>query len=102
MARRPFALRRPARGQKETEMKITLFILMFIVAANPASAADQRNLRQARLNESAHVSCETVRAYVAQMGLAQATMLARAAGMTARQEWSARRCLAKKVNASLE
>jgi hypothetical protein len=82
-------------------MKTTLLIMMSVVAASPLSAADQRNLRQAHWNESAHVNCEMVRAHVAQMGLAQATALARAAGMTVRQEWSARRCLAKKINASL-
>jgi hypothetical protein len=78
-------------------MKPTLLILMFVFTAGYVSAADQRDLRQAHLNESSHVNCETVRAYVAQLGLARATTLARAAGMTAGQEWRARRCLANKI-----
>jgi hypothetical protein len=78
-------------------MKTALLILMFVAAASPGSAAVNRDLGQARWNESWHVNCETVRAYVAQVGLTQATALARAAGMTAGQEWRARRCLAKKI-----
>jgi hypothetical protein len=41
------------------------------------------------------ISCETVRAFVAQVGLFQARVLARAHGMTASQERRARRCLAE-------
>ena len=85
-----------AENPKPIEMKAALLIMMF-VAASPGSAADQRDLGQGRWNESSHVNCETVRAYVAQVGLAQATTLARAAGMTAGQEWRARRCLANKI-----
>lgn len=96
------AWRRLARGEgllspKAAEMKITLSIMMLVVAASPASAADQRYVDQAHWNESSHVNCETVRSYVAQVGLAEATALARAAGMTAVQEWKARRCLAKRI-----
>jgi hypothetical protein len=78
-------------------MKTTLSIMMFIAAPSPGSASDRRDLGQGRWNESSHVNCETVRAYVAQVGLAQATALARAAGMTTGQEWRARRCLANKI-----
>jgi hypothetical protein len=91
------AQRTPLLGPKATEMKTALLIMMFVASASPGSAADQRDLGQARWNESSHVNCETVRAYVAQVGLEQAAALARAAGMTAGQEWRARRCLAKKV-----
>jgi hypothetical protein len=80
-----------------TEMKTAFLIMVFVAAASPGSAADKQDFGQARWNESPHVNCETVRAYVDQVGLAQATALARAAGMTAGQEWRARRCLAKKV-----
>jgi hypothetical protein len=41
-----------------------------------------------------HITCETVRAYVAQVGLQQARAVAVAHGMTAWQERLARRCLA--------
>jgi Protein of unknown function (DUF3309) len=78
-------------------MKSAPLILMFVAAASPGVAADRQDLGQARWNESSHVNCETVRAYVDQVGLTQATALARAAGMTAGQEWRARRCLAKKI-----
>jgi hypothetical protein len=47
-------------------MKTTLLIMMFVAAASPGSAADRRDLGQSRWNESSHVNCETVRAYVAQ------------------------------------
>jgi hypothetical protein len=43
--------------------------------------------------ESSFIDCETVRVYVAQLGAQHAKALARAAGMTASQEWRARRCL---------
>jgi hypothetical protein len=78
-------------------MKTAFLVMVFVAAASPGSAADKQDFGQARWNESAQVNCETVRAYVGQVGLAQATALARAAGMTAGQEWRARRCLAKKV-----
>ncbi|MGH6673342.1 MAG: hypothetical protein ACRECV_15405 [Xanthobacteraceae bacterium] len=41
----------------------------------------------------AQITCGMVRAYVAQVGLAQARALALSAGMTAAQERRARRCL---------
>ena len=91
------AWRTPATGPKATEMKPALLIMVFVASASPGLAADKRDLGQDRWNESSHVNCETVRAYVAQVGLVQATALARAAGMTPGQEWRARRCLAKKV-----
>lgn len=84
---------------KVTRMKTALLIMIFVAAASPGSATDKQkqNLDQPRWDDPSHVNCETVRAYVDQVGLAQATALARAAGMTAWQEWRARRCLTKKV-----
>lgn len=41
----------------------------------------------------AHITCEMVRAYVAQVGLVQARAMAVSAGMTASQERRAKRCL---------
>jgi hypothetical protein len=52
--------------------------------ANPASA-------------HAHITCDMVRAYVAQVGLAQAKAQAQSAGMTASEAQRAMRCLDKKV-----
>jgi hypothetical protein len=42
------------------------------------------------------ISCAMIRAYVSQVGLAQAQAMARAAGMTASQERRARQCVLKK------
>jgi hypothetical protein len=80
-------------------MKTALLLTIFVAAASPASASPYRpyqGLDQTRWGGSSHINCVTVRAYVAQVGLEQATTLARAAGMTAGQEWKARRCLARK------
>jgi hypothetical protein len=80
-------------------MKIALFMIILVTTVSPVSANPYRtyhNSDQTQWDESSHVDCGTVRAYVAQVGLAQARTLARAAGMTAGQEWRARRCLAKK------
>jgi hypothetical protein len=61
-------------------MKTALLMLIFLATAAPASANELQ------------ISCETVRAYVAQVGLIQAKAQAHAAGMTAQQERSARQC----------
>ena len=63
----------------------------FLVAVVLAAAAGAcPSLAQARIER---VSCETVRAFVAQMGLDQARAIALAHGMTRSQERRARRCL---------
>lgn len=54
-----------------------------LVAACPASAHAKTE----------RISCETVRAFVAQVGLFQARALALAHGMTASQERQAKHCL---------
>ena len=41
----------------------------------------------------AHITCDMVRAYVAQVGLVQARAMAQSAGMTADEERRAKRCL---------
>jgi hypothetical protein len=45
----------------------------------------------------AGITCEMVRAYVAQVGLGQALAMAKSAGITAAEEGRARRCLANKT-----
>jgi len=42
------------------------------------------------------ITCEMVRAYVAQVGLAQAAAMAESAGITASEKERAKRCLAQK------
>jgi hypothetical protein len=79
-------------------MKTALLILVFVATGSPVLAkpyhAYQNSSRTAR-SEPSHINCDTVRAYVGQVGLVQAKALARAAGMTASQEQRARRCFAK-------
>jgi hypothetical protein len=65
-------------------MKTALVVLTLLAIASPALADDPR------------ISCETVRAYVTQVGLVQAKAQARAAGMTAAQQRRARQCLASR------
>jgi hypothetical protein len=75
-------------------MKTALLMLIFVAIASPVLANPYRTY-QTQV-ESSSINCETVRVYVSQLGLAHAKALARAAGMTASQEWRARRCLATK------
>jgi hypothetical protein len=80
-------------------MKIALLMLIFVTTGSPVLAKPYhayQNSGQAARGEASHISCDTVRSYVGQVGLVQAKALARAAGMTASQEQRARRCLAKK------
>ena len=80
-------------------MKTALLLMIFVAVSGSALASPYRPYQdsdQTRWGKSSHINCETVRAYVAQVGLVQARTLARAAGMIAGQEWRARRCLARK------
>ena len=72
-------------------MKTTLLMLLFVAAAGPALADPHRAARA----EPA-ITCETVRAYVSQVGVVAAKAMARANGMTAAQERRARQCLASR------
>jgi hypothetical protein len=65
-------------------MKLALLLLAFLTSASPVWADD------------AQINCDTVRAYVTQVGLVQAKAQARAAGMTAAQERRSRQCLSSK------
>jgi hypothetical protein len=81
-------------------VKPALLILLFVAAASPALADPNRLDHTSGLaawGQSWTITCEAVRAYVSQVGLAQAKATARANGMTAAQEWLASRCLAKKA-----
>jgi hypothetical protein len=82
-------------------MKTALLMMIFVaigsaLSANPSPAYENSDQRAS--GGSSHVSCEMVRAYVGQLGWVQAKALARAAGMTASQEWKARRCLQRGIN----
>lgn len=69
-------------------MKIALLMLLLVATASPVLASSHR------ANRAGAITCETVRAYVSQVGLATATAMARANGMTVAQERKARQCLA--------
>jgi hypothetical protein len=72
-------------------MKIVLLMLLFAGGVSPVMADSYRANRA----EPA-ITCETVRAYVSQVGLAAAKAIARANGMTPTQERRARQCLANR------
>jgi len=72
----------PCATQTATRMKTALLVLFFVATASPVLA-------------NSEITCETVRAYVRQVGFVQAKAQARAAGMTATQERRASRCFTK-------
>jgi hypothetical protein len=85
---------------ESTTLKATtaLLTLILVTAGCPAMAHQHRAFQNSdTLGRPSHLSCETIRAYVGQVGLIQAKAMALAAGMTASQERWATRCLAKKV-----
>jgi hypothetical protein len=90
---------RRIRAWGETTLKTTaLLTLIFVTTGCPAMAHQHRAYQNSgSFGRRPHINCETIRAYVGQVGLVQARAMARAAGMTASQERRARRCLAKKV-----
>ena len=67
-------------------MKRTALLSLVLITSTFPVVAQQTN-----------ISCETVRAYVAQVGVAQAKAMALSAGMTPAQERLARRCLTGKI-----
>ena len=73
-------------------MKTALLILLFLVTTNPVLAGSTRFNR----SPPSGITCETVRAYVSQVGVGAAKAMARANGMTAAQERRARQCLASR------
>jgi len=82
--------------------KTTVLALIFVTAAFPALAKHDhhhhhRDHASASVASHPRISCETVRAYVAQVGLAQAKALAQSAGMTEAEEREAAHCLEKKI-----
>jgi hypothetical protein len=81
--------------------KTAVLTLVFVAAAYPACARhhSHHHVHHERATTTAHsrITCETVRAYVAQVGLAQAKAMAQAAGMTQAEEREAAQCLEKKI-----
>jgi hypothetical protein len=84
-----------------------LLMLVLLTASNPAMAKPYHGHRHVartihHANRSSEreshsgITCEMVRAYVAQVGLAQAVAMAQSAGITSSEKERARRCLAEK------
>jgi hypothetical protein len=85
-----------------TIMKKTAVLAVILVAASYPALARHHSKHHSHHRDHAvashpRVSCETVRAYVAQVGLAQAKAMAQAAGMTQSEEREAAQCLEKKI-----
>ena len=85
----------------------SLLTFVLLTACYPAMAKSHHGHRYvartthhaARATESAShsgITCEMVRAYVAQVGMAQAVAMAQSAGITSPEKERAKRCLAEK------
>jgi hypothetical protein len=80
-----------------TMKKTGLLFLILVASSYPAIAKRHYHHRERATISHSRTSCETVRAYVAQVGLAQAKAMAQAAGMTESEERQAVQCLEKKI-----
>ncbi len=91
--------------------RVALLMLVLITASDPATArrfhghhyghhyvtrTSHATNRASERESHPGITCEMVRAYVAQVGLAQAVATAQAAGITSSEKERARRCLAEK------
>jgi hypothetical protein len=65
-------------------------------AAHANARAASHASRMSERESHSGITCDMVRAYVAQVGLAQATAIAQSAGITSAEKERARRCLAEK------
>ena len=76
--------------------KAALLALVLIAISYPAMAR-HRHAQGDTPSEQSHLTCDMVRAYVAQVGLAQAKAMAESAGATEADKRHAMQCLEKKV-----
>jgi hypothetical protein len=94
-------------GDSTTMKGAALVTLVLLTATSPALARPHHghhyvtrathHASRSGVGEShSGITCEMVRAYVAKVGLAQATAMAESAGMTSSEKERARRCLAEK------
>ena len=77
--------------------KTGLLFLILVTSSYPAIAKHHYHHRERATTSHSRISCETVRAYVAQVGLAQAKAMAQVAGMTESEARQAVQCLEKKI-----
>jgi hypothetical protein len=82
---------------KNTCLQICLLLSVFVGSSYPAIARHHFHHGDRTTTSHSRITCETVRAYVAQIGLAQAKAMAQAAGMTEAEEREAAQCLEKKI-----
>jgi hypothetical protein len=75
---------------------VALLMLVLLTASYPAMARPYHGHRHVAPESHSGVTCEMVRAYVAQVGLAGAVAMAKAAGITSSEKERARQCLAEK------
>jgi hypothetical protein len=74
-----------------------LLTLVLLTVSYPLMAKTRDADHDVAPHSHSHITCETVRAYVAQVGLEQAMAIAQSNGMTASEKERARRCLTKKL-----
>ena len=84
------AIARPYHGHRHVAR--TVHHAKTVHHANASSTRDSQSTRVSH----AGITCEMVRAYVAQVGLAQAAAMAQSAGITPAEKDRAKRCLAEK------
>ena len=77
--------------------KAALLIVISLAVSCPAIAKQRHHHREHTATSHSHVTCEMVRAYVAQVGLAQAKAMAQGAGITESEKREAAQCLEKKI-----
>jgi hypothetical protein len=82
-------------GGAITMKKAALLTFLFVAVSYPAVAKHHFHHGQRATSSHSRISCEMVRAYVAQAGLAQAKAMAQAAGMTESEARAAAQCLEK-------
>jgi len=79
-------------------MKKTALLALFLITVSyPAMARHRHADRDRTPSEQPHFTCDMVRGYVAQVGLAQAKAMAENAGVTEADKRHAVQCLEKKV-----
>jgi len=82
---------------KNTCLQTCLLLSVLVGYSYPAIARHHFHHGDRASSSHSRITCETVRAYVAQVGLAQAKAMAQAAGMTEAEEREAAQCLEKKI-----
>ncbi|MFY9835877.1 MAG: hypothetical protein WAK55_05310 [Xanthobacteraceae bacterium] len=80
-------------------MKKTALLIFISLAVSYPAIAKQRHHHHREHAATSHsdITCEMVRAYVAQVGLVQAKAMAQAAGITESEKREAVQCLEKKI-----